>query len=151
MIVTALAEPGHVDALTVLLEEMDRFYDVTEFESFDRRTAQVHEALFGDVPTVYALLAWNAADLVGMASYSFLRPAVGMTRSLYLKELYVTRGRQRQGIGKMLTDSLRAIAVKHGCSRIEWTTDRSNQDAQQFYQELGVPVNEEKLFYRISL
>ena len=35
----------------------------------------------------------------GMASYSFLWPAAGLTRSLYLKELYVAQDWQRQGIG----------------------------------------------------
>ena len=42
------------------------------------------------------------------------------------------------------------IAVKNGCSRLEWTTDRDNLDAQQFYAKLGVPVKESKLFYRIE-
>jgi hypothetical protein len=33
---------------------------------------------------------------------------------------------------------------------VEWTTDRENADAQRFYAELGVPVHESKLFYRIE-
>lgn len=58
---------------------------------------------------------------------------------------------QRQGIGKMLMDSLLTVATKHGCSRIEWTTDKDSEGAQRFYAELGVPVNDGKLFYRIEL
>jgi hypothetical protein len=42
------------------------------------------------------------------------------------------------------------IAVKHKCTRVEWTTDSGNLDAQRFYAELGVPVNESKLFYRVE-
>jgi hypothetical protein len=35
-------------------------------------------------------------------------------------------------------------------ARVEWTTDRDNPAAQRFYAQLGVPVHESKLFYRIE-
>ncbi len=151
MVVVTPAEPQHIDSLAVLLQEMDRYYGATEVEPFDQRVTQIRHALFGEVPAASALLAWHEADLVGVASYSFLWPAAGMTRSLYLKELYVAQDWQRQGIGKVLMDSLRAVAAEHGCSRLEWTTDRESKGAQQFYATLGVPVNDGKLFYRIEL
>jgi GNAT superfamily N-acetyltransferase len=151
VVVVAPAEPQHVDALAALLEELDRHYGTTEFEPFDQRVGQIQDALFGQVPAAFALLAWHESDLVGMASYSFLWPAAGVTRSLFLKELYVAQDWQRQGIGKLLMDSLQTVAAKHGCSRIEWTTDRQSEGAQRFYAELGVPVDDGKLFYRIAL
>jgi GNAT superfamily N-acetyltransferase len=151
VVVVAPAEPQHVDALAALLEELDRHYGTTEFEPLDQRVAQIRDALFGEVPAAFALLAWHEADLVGMASYSFLWPAAGVTRSLFLKELYVAQDRQRQGIGKLLMDSLQTVATKHGCSRVEWTTDRDSEGAQRFYAKLGVPVDKGKLFYRIAL
>jgi ribosomal protein S18 acetylase RimI-like enzyme len=54
------------------------------------------------------------------------------------------------GIGKQLMRYLYDIAVKNDCSRVEWTTDNDNRKAQLFYAELGVPVKESKLFYRID-
>jgi GNAT superfamily N-acetyltransferase len=149
--VVAPAEPQNVDSLAVLLEEMDRYYGATDFGPFDQRVAQIREALFGETPAASSLLAWHGAELVGMASYSFLWPAAGVTRSLYLKELYVAQSRQRQGIGKLLMDSLLTIAAKHGCSRVEWTTDQESDGARRFYAKLGVPVNNGKLFYRVEL
>lgn len=151
MVVVAPAEPQHVDSLAVLFEEMDRYYGATDVEPFDQRAAQIRQALFGQAQAASALLAWHETDLVGMASYSFLWPAAGVTRSLYLKELYVAQRWQRQGIGKLLMDGLLAVAAKHGCSRVEWTTDRESEGAQRFYAKLGVPVNEGKLFYRVEL
>lgn len=151
MVVVAPAEPQHVDSLTVLFEEMDRHYGTTEFAPLDQRVSQIRHELFGETPAAYALLAWHGVDLVGMASYSFLWPAVGATRSLYLKELYVAERWQRHGIGKLLMDSLLAMAAKHHCSRVEWTTDRESEGARRFYATLGVPVNEGKLFYRVEL
>jgi len=151
VVVVAPAEPQHVQALAALLEDLDRYYGTTEFEPFGQRVEQVRDALFGAVPAAFALLAWHKENLVGMASYSFLWPAAGVSRSLYLKELYVAQDWQRQGVGKLLMDSLLAVGAKHGCSRVEWTTDRESEGAQRFYARLGVPVNEDKLFYRIEL
>jgi GNAT superfamily N-acetyltransferase len=145
------AEPHHVDALAVLFEEMDRFYDDPSDASPAVKAKQIAEALFGEVPAGAALLAWDGDVLVGMAGYSFLWPAVGVTRSLYLKELYVSAAHRRNGVGKLLMDALFEIAKKHRCSRMEWTTDATNQDAQRFYKEIDVLVNTSKLFYRVEL
>jgi GNAT superfamily N-acetyltransferase len=144
------AEPADVEALAAIAEEMDRFYGATEVEPLDIRMRQIREALFHDPPSAYAVLARDNAQLSGFAAYSFLWPAIGLTRSLYLKELYVTEAARGQGTGKLLMRHLCQIAAKHGCSRVEWTTDRDNLDAQRFYAKLGVLVRQSKLFYRIE-
>ena len=48
-------------------------------------------------------------------------------------------------------DELSGIARRHDCSRVEWTTDESNEDARRFYAELGARVVKSKLFYRTEL
>jgi ribosomal protein S18 acetylase RimI-like enzyme len=144
------AQPAQAKAIAEIAEEMDRFYGATEVEPQETRTRPIGEALFSDPPSAYALLAWDDGNLVGFASYSFLWPAIGMTRSLYLKELYVSTKARRTGVGKLLMQHLYDTALKNDCSRVEWTTDSDNQEAQLFYAALGVPVKESKLFYRIE-
>ena len=131
--------------------EMERFYGATQVEPLDQRIRQITDALFGDVPAAYALLAWDDAQLVGLAAYSFVWPAAGFTRSLYLKDLFLVEGHRRRGIGKLLMESLFDIAERYHCSRVEWTADRDSAEAQRFYEALGVPVNKSKLFYRRKL
>src|SRR5260370_12301094 len=150
MTTVAHAESADLAGLVGIAEEMDRFYGATEVEPLEVRVRQIGEALFHDPPSAYALLARDGGALVGFASYSFLWPAVGLTRSLYLKELYVIGAARGRGIGKLLMGHLRNIAIKNGCSRLEWTTDRDNIDARRFYAQLGIPVKESKLFYRIE-
>jgi GNAT superfamily N-acetyltransferase len=150
MTVVVNAEPKDAEALAGIIEEMDRFYGATEMEPLDVRMRQINEALFGDPPSAYALLALDGRRLSGFASYSFLWPAVGLTRSLYLKELYVIDAARGRGVGKVLMTELCNVALQNRCSRLEWTTDRDNLGAQQFYSSLGVPVKESKLFYRIE-
>jgi GNAT superfamily N-acetyltransferase len=144
----APAEPRHVPAMAALLAEMDRFYGSANVEPLGQRIRQITDALFGEPPTAYALLASKDSQLVGLATYSFLWPAVGVTRSLYLKELYVATEHRRQGIGTRLMAAVFEIAEKGGCSRVEWTADRESADARQFYDRLGIRVNNSKLFYR---
>jgi len=148
VVVVGPAEPRHVPALEVLLAEMDRFYGAADVEPLGQRIRQITDALFGEPPAAHAVLVWDDARLVGLATYSFLWPAVGVTRSLYLKELYVAAPHRRKGIGTLLMEAVFEIAQRGGYSRVEWTADRESTDAQRFYDRLGVPVNDSKLFYR---
>lgn len=150
MITIGPAESAHADMLATLAEEMDRFYGATEVEPLDLRRRQINESLFADPPTAHCLLAWDDDRMVGFAAYSFVWPAIGLTRSLYLKELYVAETARKKGVGRLLMQRLYEIAVTDECSRVEWTTDRDNADAQRFYAQLGVPVKDSKLFYRIE-
>jgi GNAT superfamily N-acetyltransferase len=146
----APAGPADVLALTELLDEMDRFYGAAGGTSRDERMRQTAEALFSDPAAAHVLLAWAGPLLAGMAAYSYLWPAVGRTRSLYLKELYVGEGHRRGGAGKLLMRAVFETAVRHGCSRVEWTTDSSNAGAQAFYETLELPPRPSKIFYRVE-
>ena len=75
------------------------------------------------------------------------------TQSLYLKELYVAASHRRRGIGRLLMDRLRQIASTSGCSRIEWTTDDDNPNAQRkrFYERLGFLPHAGKTHFRMPV
>ncbi len=150
MIRVAPAAPADVLALTELLEEMDRFYGAVGGTSREERIRQTGEALFSDPAAAHVLLAWAGPRLAGMAAYSYLWPAVGRTRSLYLKELYVGENHRRGGVGKLLMRAVFETAGQHGCSRVEWTTDDGNVGAQAFYETLGLPRRPSKIFYRVE-
>jgi GNAT superfamily N-acetyltransferase len=85
-----------------------------------------------------------------MAAYSFLWPAASVTRSLHLKELYVTEESRHMGIGALLMQRLCQVAVENECSRVEWTADQGNPLAEAFYGRFGTPKNQEKIFYRLE-
>jgi GNAT superfamily N-acetyltransferase len=136
---------GDIAALAELLAERDRFYAAYHGEP---SAAAIEDALFGSVPAGRALLAFDDGALAGLAAYSFLWPAAGVTRSLYLKELYVRAASRRHGIGRLLMRELARIAAERRCSRIEWTADADNPDAQRFYAALGAEPLATKIFYR---
>jgi Acetyltransferase (GNAT) family len=131
MTIVTQAEPADVHALADIAEEMDRFYGAAKVEPAETRMRQISEALFHDPPSAYALLAWNNNRLIGFVSYSFLWPAVGLTRSLYLKELYVSEAARGQVSESYLCSisttsrPSRAVAAWNG-QRIETTWMRSD-------------------------
>ena len=150
MIAVSPAVPDDALAMAALLEEMNRFYGAADTQPNSERIRQINETLFSDSPAACALLARDRAQLAGIATYSFLWPAVGLTRSLYLKELYVGEQYRRQGVGKLLMQAVFEVAGKHRCSRVEWTTDTDNAGARAFYDTLGLPAHQAKIFYRVE-
>jgi GNAT superfamily N-acetyltransferase len=150
VIKVAAAVPGDETAIAALCAELDEFYgDLPEGLPGDR-AAQVRDVLFGTPPLAYALAAWDGDAPAGFAAYSFLWPASGLTASLYLKELYVAEAYRRTGTGKLLMKGLYEVARQRGLSRVEWTTDASNQGAQAFYEALGAKPLRSKIFYRAA-
>src|SRR3954454_8070611 len=140
------ATPGDLPELAELLVERDQFYSV---ERSDPDAAAIADALFGPVPAGRALVAVLDGAVAGLAAYSFLWPAAGVTRSLYLKELFVRATARRLGIGKLLMRERHAVAAEDRCSRVEWTADTDQPEAQRFYAALGAGVLATKLFYRV--
>lgn len=150
MTVVTPAEPADASALVDLAEEMDRFYGATQVDPRELRLRQVHDALFADPPAAYTLIARDDDQLTGFAAYSFLWPAAGLTRSLFLKELYVAESARRTGVGHQLMRALYDIAAKHTCSRVEWQTETTNHAARAFYASLGATEFDGKVFYRVE-
>ncbi|MDT3438266.1 GNAT family N-acetyltransferase [Pseudofrankia sp. BMG5.37] len=144
------ATPGNAEDLADLMVELDTFYGAPPAENPADRLAQIRRLLFGPVPAAQVLLARDGERLVGMASYSYLWPAAGVTHSLFLKELYVREDARRHGVGRLLMEHLQAVAAEQGCSRVEWMTEADNIRARAFYEAIGGPIHEGKVFYRME-
>jgi GNAT superfamily N-acetyltransferase len=152
VVTLAHAEPRDVDAIVALCAQLDGFYGVAvAADTASVRAERVRSALFGEWPAGRALLAWDGEVLAGFAGYQFIWPSSALTTSLYLKELYVTSAYRRTGVGRLIMERLREIAVLSGCTRLEWTADVENEASQSFYQSLGAAPLETKLFYRLTL
>lgn len=150
MITLRPATPNDVESIASLLAEVDRYYGGTDEEPIAQRGPLIRDALFGEHPSAHVLLAFDDDRPVGLASYSFLWPAAGVTHSLFLKELYVSEASRKNGVGRLIMSELCRIAQDKGCSRVEWHADADNPIATNFYATLGVPTNSSKLYYRLD-
>ena len=66
-------------------------------------------------------------------------------------QLYVPAAYRGRGVGKVLMQAVFEVAARHGCSRVEWTTDVTNAGAQAFYDRLGLARYPSKVFYRVEI
>jgi GNAT superfamily N-acetyltransferase len=139
-----------VAAIASLLGELDQFYGASQLEPLAERIAGTESALFTVPPAASALLAWTGSSLSGLATYSFLWPATGVTRSLYLKELYVAAANRRDGVGTRLMNEILGVARAHNCSRVEWTTETENVAARQFYSTFGASLQDGQVLFRVA-
>ena len=150
MIEISVAEPKHSLLIADLFHEMDAFYGERENEATEIKAAHINSALFSDPPFAFSLLAWDQERLVGFACYSFLWPAAGSSKSLFLKELYVRETRRKSGIGSLLMREIFRVAKENSCSRVEWMTERENIGARRFYEKLDTSEVRSKIFYRVE-
>jgi GNAT superfamily N-acetyltransferase len=145
------AEQDDLLAVAAVLEELDRYYgSQDEPPPLEQRVEQMKALLFRDQPAAYVLLARDDDRVVGLVTYSFQWPAVGITQSIFIKELYVLEAYRQRGIGRLLMQAVCRVAVEQGCSRVEWMADTDNPAALRFYNGLGVDPRPDKLVYRLD-
>jgi ribosomal protein S18 acetylase RimI-like enzyme len=85
-----------------------------------------------------------------MASISILYPAPKERGQLFMKELFVASDCRGKGIGTALMRFVARYAVAKSCSRFDWTVDRTNEDALEFYRQLGAQSEPGKLYFRLG-
>ena len=104
---------------------------------FDRELAQVIFALEGEKEVGFALYFYNFSTFLGRAG-------------LYLEDLFVLPPYRGKGYGKALIRKLAAIALEHGCGRMEWSCLDWNRPSIDFYLSLGAEPMSQWTVYRVA-
>jgi GNAT superfamily N-acetyltransferase len=134
-----------VEVISQILGEIESYYGGKEVPG---DPGKIKTALFSDRPAATVLLARDRDQVLGLASFSLLWPAAGADTSLYLKELYVRAQSRRHGVGRALMAAVRDAATAAGCRRVEWTADRDNPPALDFYAAMDFVEHAGKVHYR---
>jgi GNAT superfamily N-acetyltransferase len=90
------------------------------------------------VPGLELLVAEREGEVVG-SLVLFIAPNLshgGLPWAL-VEDVIVDQKYRRQGVGKLLMDYAIARAKEAGCYRIGLSSDKSRQEAHQFYRALG--------------
>ncbi|WP_416874435.1 GNAT family N-acetyltransferase [Kitasatospora sp. SC0581] len=113
---------------------------------------QLHEALFGENPALFGLIAEDDAtgEPVGFAVWFRNFSTWRGTHGIYLEDLYVRPEARGGGHGKSLLLELARIAVERGYSRVEWSVLDWNQPSIDFYKSIGAVPMDEWTVYRLS-
>jgi GNAT superfamily N-acetyltransferase len=133
------ADVPTIRALIAALADYER-----EPESAKATDEQLHTALFGQSPAVFALIAQDEAGTpVGFALYFLNFSTWNGTHGIYLEDLFVLPEARGGGYGRALLCELARIAVERGYGRVEWSVLDWNEPSIGFYKSLGaVPMDE---------
>lgn len=100
------------------------------------------DSLQQQLPTKPFLLVEDEGEFIGFASYEINWENTTKTK---IHKLYVLPQIQGKGIGKLLINHIKDIAVQKQNSALILTVNRFNK-AKDFYQKLGFHIVEEKQF-----
>ncbi|MFC8721543.1 GNAT family N-acetyltransferase [Kitasatospora sp. NPDC057198] len=109
---------------------------------------QLHDALFGEHPAVFGLIAEEeSGEPVGFALWFRNFSTWRGTHGIYLEDLYVRPEKRGGGHGKALLTELARICAERGYQRLEWSVLDWNEPSIGFYKSLGaVPMDEWTVF-----
>lgn len=145
-----LATPDDAADVATLVRAVDLHYGGPEVaRPIEPTIAMVEQSMREAEGTRYAL-AFLEGRAVGLACFALLRPGFRLTGLLFLKELFVEGSARGQEVGAALMLWLAAYAREQGVTRIDLTTEASNQGARAFYERLGAE-QKDKVFYRFNL
>ena len=142
------ARPDDVPAIYHLIRDLAEYErslaEVTATE------ADLHSALFGPDPAVFAHVAEHEDEVAGFALW-FLNYSTWTGRhGIYLEDLYVRPDLRGTGYGWQLLAELAALCVERGYARLEWWVLDWNAPARGFYGKLGAIRMDEWTVHRLS-
>ena len=133
------AEPE--DATTIHRFILELAIYEKEPDAVEATPASLRAQLEADPAPFQCILAEVDGEPVGFALYFFNYSTWRGQQGIYLEDLYVQPERRGAGFGLALLRQLSAVAVHHGCSRLDWQVLDWNQPSIEFYEALGAEIN----------
>ncbi|NEW46957.1 GNAT family N-acetyltransferase [Nocardia cyriacigeorgica] len=142
------AVPEDVPALVELV------YDLAEYEKARQECTltaeQLHAALFGPAPALFAHVATVDSAVAGCAIWFLNYSTWDGVHGIYLEDLYVRPETRGTGLGRALIAALAEEAVRNGYSRVSWSVLTWNTPSIDFYEAMGADVQDDWVGYRLS-
>jgi GNAT superfamily N-acetyltransferase len=145
-------EPQDVPGLAGLLAEMQRHYH----DPVDDCAAEQAAALAcrpAPPPDSFEPRTLLAVEQTGRVCGSIVLnvtfPAVRLTRSLYVRDLYVAAAARRKGVARALLRAAARLTLAEGFSALDWTADAANAPARSVYDASGAATLG-RVYYRLS-
>jgi GNAT superfamily N-acetyltransferase len=142
------AVPDDVPAILGLIRELAAYERAPD--SVEATEADLHRALFGDRPAVWAHVAELDSTVVGTAIWFLSFSTWTGRHGMHLEDLVVSPSARGRGVGRALFDELRRICTERGYPRLEWQVLDWNTDAGRFYTARGAAAMWEWIAWRLT-
>lgn len=138
-----------ISGLAGLFSEMQRHYrrPVTDEQALEAAALACEPVSAMFDPRV--LIATACGAVVGSIVLNVTFPAFELSRSLYIRDLYIAQSMRRHGVGQALVKAAARLTYSEGFSALDWTTETGNAAARQMYELCGARQLE-RTYYRLA-
>jgi ribosomal protein S18 acetylase RimI-like enzyme len=133
-----------------IFHEAEMHYEGHNAPSRELVAAHVDRDVIPGLAGCEILLAECNGTMAAMASFGQLYPAPNLGGQIQVKDIFVRGDFRDRGIGSAIVRRLAAMALERRCTRVDWTAETDNPRALEFYDRLGVPRVESKVYYRLD-
>jgi len=98
---------------------------------------------------LHCMVAVLEDKIEGITHYSFQTSTWAPNSYVYLEDLFVSPNVRGKGLGRLLIDAVKDIAISNKSSRLYWNTDATNETARKLYDSYSLESG--KVQYRIPL
>jgi GNAT superfamily N-acetyltransferase len=143
------ATPADVPEIHAMVRELAEYEKaLSEAKATEQ---QLHDALFGPHPAVFAHVAEDEGGaVVGFALWFRNFSTWTGTHGIYLEDLFVRPAVRGAGHGKALLTELARVCAERGYARLEWSVLDWNAPSIAFYRSLGAKPQDEWTVYRLT-
>jgi GNAT superfamily N-acetyltransferase len=121
-----------------LWEGYNRFYGRSGATALpDEITQMTWTRFFDAYEPMYALIAEQSDQLLGLAHYLFHRSTTQIAPACYLQDLFTHEHARHKGVGRALIEAVYARARAAGAPRVYWQTHEANLTARSLYDKVA--------------
>jgi ribosomal protein S18 acetylase RimI-like enzyme len=135
--------------LAALFSEMQRHYRRPVADKWAIEAATLACQTVGATFDPRTLVATAGKTIIGSIVLNVTFPAFELSRSLYIRDLYVALSRRRHGVGRALVLAAARLTYAQGFSALDWTTETDNTAARAMYESCGARVLS-RTYYRLA-
>lgn len=92
---------------------------------------------FDGYEPMYALVAEQGGELVGLAHFLLHRSTTQIKPNCYLQDVFTTESARGKGVARALIDEVYARATRLGAARVYWQTHETNTTAMFLYDKIA--------------
>ena len=129
------ARPGDEHDIMRLIRALATYEQAPE--AVKATPAGLAATLFGDDPKVFAHVAEQGQEVVGIAVWFFNYSTWTGRHGIYLEDLFVDPEVRGGGVARALIEALAGEAARHDCARLDWAVLDWNDLAKGFYRRIG--------------
>ncbi len=121
-----------------LWDGYNAFYGREDETALPEATTQMTWSRFFDAyEPMYALVAEQSGQLLGLVHFLFHRSTISIAPACYLQDLFTLGSARGRGVGRALIHGVYERARDAGCSRVYWLTHETNETAMKLYDNVA--------------